>query len=102
MNWFEADKEDNVKTTIWKFKIMPGKTVLDMPIGARILGVMVHGEEVFLWALVNSDAVKQPRTFYAAGTGHALPDRAFEWTHLGSIQLDKGNLIFHIFEDPRS
>lgn len=88
--------------TIWKFTLGPGKTALELPLGAKILSTMVQRGEVCLWALVDTEVMKVTRIFHTAGTGHELPDRAVEWTHHGSVQLADGSLIVHIFEDVRS
>lgn len=83
-------------TTIWKYPLMPTEEqVIDMPGNARILYVDNQGEFVTLWAMVEPDAASEPRKFRIVGTGHdADPDLPY----IGSCQLHKGSLVWHVFE----
>jgi hypothetical protein len=81
--------------TIWKYKLAP-RTELEMPAGAVVLTVGAQGEDVVIWALINSDAQNtEKRTFVDMGTGHHAPEGTMQF--IGTVQVDSG-LVFHIFE----
>lgn len=83
--------------TIWKFPVFgPLRYTTLMPIGAEILSVQRQGDAVQMWALVDPKAEGEPRTFQSFGTGHPVPDDILK--HLGTVQFDGGELIFHVFE----
>lgn len=39
----------------------------------------------------------ETRRFHIVGTGHPMPDVPLQ--HLGSVQLDNGTFVFHVFEE---
>ena len=84
--------------TIWKFPLpVTDEHSIDMPHGAKILTVQVQGEQVFLWALCNSNAPKLKRTFAVIGTGHPIPEEA-PLSYIGTFQIREHALVFHVFE----
>ena len=87
--------------TIWKYKIpLTDKFELHLPVGAEILYVntqIIDCEEQYcMWVGVNSEASQEKREFILRGTGHGMPDVTLEY--IGSFWVDKGVLIFHLFE----
>lgn len=83
--------------TVWKYILEPGETTLEIPVGAQILSVAVQGEEVCLWALVEPDAIIEPRQFIVAGTGESIPDKYQPPAFIGTVHLS-AFLVFHVFE----
>lgn len=95
--------------TIWKFPIrVDDEITCQMPAGARLLTVQVqgagHGNAVgtpCIWALVNSEAKKEKRTFRVYGTGHPIEESEIPCERLlyvGTFQSISGSLVFHLFE----
>ena len=92
--------------TIYKFIIEPGGTrSIPMPAGAEVLSVHVQRGEVCMWALVETEARMEIRTFGVFGTGHTVDPcpRGDRWGHdswhfLGTVLLENDALVFHIFE----
>jgi hypothetical protein len=82
------------KATVWKYALKPGQNVLEMPHGAEILTVQMQGGEPMLWARVNSDNEKEPRTVTIAGTGHDCP-LPLEHVYISTFQM--GPLVWHAF-----
>ena len=84
--------------TIWKFA-MPFDDVATVmiPQGATMLSVGVQDEMPMIWAVVDSEAPLTARRFRVAGTGHRL-DLESTVQFIGTIQLENGRFIFHIFE----
>jgi hypothetical protein len=82
--------------TIHKFHIAANDYKLVMPVGARILSVHEQHNGIFLWAMVDDSNAKEIRQFRYFGTGHEMPDDAMQF--LGTVHLDAGNFVFHVFE----
>ncbi len=81
-------------TVIWKYPIVVGRSVLSMPIGAKILKIAEQGNEIMLWAVVDSEAEMEARFFQVYGTGHPLPDNCGEY--MDSVMIDV--FVWHVFE----
>ncbi len=81
---------------IFKYKLFAAGGVL-IPQGAEILSVqMQRGQPVF-WALVDTDAPLVIRSFFVIGTGRE-ETTATKADHIGTLQLEGGNLVLHVFE----
>ena len=75
---------------------------LDLPVGAEILHLDVQRGVPCLWILVNPSktAKTETRAFLYVGTGHEHPSRFWHGLeHVGTVQLEKGTLVFHLFEE---
>jgi hypothetical protein len=86
---------------IYKFPLLVcPEQHIEMPIAARILCCEVQRDTICLWAVVDPEAPKVHRTFRIIGTGNAFndDDRA---QHVGTIQLEGGQFVFHVFEQLR-
>ena len=83
--------------TVWKFEFAAqDDTLIEMPEGAVVLTVAVQFGLPCLWALVDPEAPKVRRRFRLAGTGHPLGPEV--GAYVGSFQLSRGHLVFHLFE----
>lgn len=81
--------------TVWKYELLAiDMQGVSMPIGAEVLCVQAQNDVPCLWARVDPEASNESRLFRVAGTGH--PD--VEGTYIGTFQLHKGALVFHVFE----
>jgi hypothetical protein len=68
-----------------------------LPWNARVLSVQVQQGLLCVWYLCDDEIVtKEPITFYVIGTGHRA-DHVSQCTFLGTVQLDGGRLVFHVF-----
>jgi hypothetical protein len=84
--------------SVWKFPLaVTDAQTIEMPIGARLLTVQPQGDQVCLWALVETTAMKERRYIAILGTGHEAPSRG-DLKYIGTFQLNKGALVFHAFE----
>jgi hypothetical protein len=86
---------------VWKFQIeIKDIMEIDMPKGSEILCVQNQKEIPCIWALVNPEASMEKRTFNLVGTGHDISIEDFtRFMYIGSFQLYKGSLVFHLFEN---
>ena len=83
--------------TVYKYPIpIEDEFNLELPIGAKILKIELQGNHPNIWALVNSENENQKRSFRFAGTGHSLPEK--ELNYIGSVHMNSGQLVFHLFE----
>lgn len=89
------------KKAIFKYPApIEDRFVLKLPASAEILSVQVQDGEPQVWALVLPDALKVVRRFAWIGTGHAHPETFWEdLTYVGTVQLQGGALVFHLFEE---
>lgn len=75
---------------------------LNLPLGARILSVQAQKDNVFLWALVDDAETRlSSHTIHVVGTGNPPPFGIHKMTHLGTVQLYEGALVFHVFQEPQ-
>lgn len=87
---------------IWKFPFLPPESgnaiAIAMPKHARLLHVAPQGAEgqPCIWALVDTAAELESRTFNIYATGQVLPFHCGR--HRGTFLLEDGNLVFHLFE----
>ena len=89
---------------VWKYKLTPELCTLEMPAGATVLHVDAQRhsgmdgvwDDACLWALVDPQAPTEPREFLTVGTGHGIAPAPLQ--HLGSLLMDGGSLVFHVFE----
>ena len=85
--------------TIWKYSLQVTDEInLQMPQGATILDCQDQGNEVVLWAMVDSGAPLQIRRFRFFGTGQIIPLNNPEMSFLATVQLRNVHLVFHLFE----
>lgn len=83
--------------TIFKYAVEMSEdfTVL-APEGAEWLSVQVQGNEVQMWARVDTRRPAAAYRFGVHGTGHELNDFTARAPHIGTFQLSGGALVFHL------
>lgn len=83
--------------TIYKYLLpIQDEVILKMPKGAKPLTVQVQGENVYIWAIVDS-SVKEVEDYYfdIFGTGFLYDCPSGKHIYFGTIQLS--GLVFHVF-----
>ncbi|MFW5962596.1 MAG: DUF7352 domain-containing protein [bacterium] len=86
-------------TIVERFFLKKGEIeqILNLPTGSRILSVIEHNNRIALYALVNPKEFNtEIWTIYVQGSGFPSPFLQSS-IFLGTIKLDDGNNIFHIF-----
>jgi hypothetical protein len=86
--------------SIYKFYLdHPEKNFIFVPIGSKILCVQNQKERAAIWFLVpdTDSVIKQERTFTIYVTGESR--ERMEGEYVGTIQMDNGNFVYHVFED---
>ena len=79
---------------IWKYKLS-GTGKLEIPKAAEILSVHEQHDDIYIWALVESDNTVEFRHFSVIGTGWEITHDAKKF--IGTVHLKSG-LVFHVFE----
>lgn len=82
---------------IHKYTIHVGVNKFEFPEGHKVLCVQAQGDEIQMWVAFNPDVShKVTRYFMAFMTGVGIHERLSEF--IGTIQLEGGSLVFHVFE----
>lgn len=87
------------RVIVYKYRLSSlGRTSVKMPALAQVLGVQNQDELVQVWALCDPEQkVVVPRTFVAFKTGDPIDlDEAAAF--IGSVQLNAGRHVAHVFE----
>lgn len=85
-------------TAIWKFGLNVERTlqtILDIPAGAKFLATSNQYESVAAWFEVDPFADTEARTFRLVLTGESPVPNS---THLGTVLLDQGAFVVHVYE----
>lgn len=83
---------------IWKFPLeMADEQVIQMPAGSEALCVQMQHDIACLWALVYPGAKLVSRHVFLYGTGWEVPDAITGLNYLGTVQVNEGDEIYHIF-----
>jgi len=72
---------------------------VELPLGAEILTAQMQGNQLCLWAIVNTlpEAVKKNRRIEIIGTGNPMP--IGDLKYISTFQMLGGGLVFHVFEN---
>jgi hypothetical protein len=88
------------RRSIYKYDLPEaGHVTIAMPKGAHVLCVQMQGAIPRIWALVDPEQPKEDRRFIAIPTG--LGFNIEGCTYVGTYQINRGEFIFHLFEEPR-
>jgi hypothetical protein len=84
--------------TIYKYPIQPEREfTVRMPQGARAIHVACQRNEVFVWAIVDTELPEEDIRFRLLGTGHPFdPDG---WRHIATWLMEDDTLVWHLFQE---
>lgn len=85
--------------TIYKYNlaVTDGIQKIQMPQNAEIISAQAQGNQIAVWAVVETIHSNEEREFVVYGTGDDL-DVVGKIKHLGTVQFSSGALVFHVFE----
>jgi hypothetical protein len=93
--------------TIWKYPLSAADDfIIAMPLGSRVLSVMVQDEVPYIWVLFSAPEdeltpgaapLMAKYHFKLVGTGHVRNDLD-DAVYIGSFMLADGKLVFHLFQ----
>lgn len=78
---------------IFKYQLDGLHAILEMPLGSEILTVQGQGNNIVLWALVDTSKALEKREFNIYLTGEILDNLSGKY--IGTVQID---LVYHIYE----
>lgn len=85
--------------TIWKYPLtIKDEYEIDIPSPAIPLAFQTQRGEPTLWCLVDPEMGLVKKRFRLAGTGHIINNSMEELKYIGTAQLMKGMLVYHLFE----
>lgn len=86
---------------IYKYRITfeHNQTIL-IPSGGKILHVDEQEGEIYIWIEVDTSNKVEERKFTVFGTGNQMPEEKenIKYQHLGTVKINNGALIWHIYE----
>jgi hypothetical protein len=84
--------------TVYKYPLrLADAQAVQLPKGARILTAQFQGEQLCLWAMVDTDQDEmQKREIRIHGTGHPISN-VDALRYIGTVQQFGGSLIWHVF-----
>lgn len=105
MEWDERARgprmSKTVGHTIWKYQMpVAEKFIMALPKDAEVIRVEDQGGMFWLWAIVDTEAPIEERTFYGVKTGAPMPDTKGELTYHGWCAIHvQQELALYIFEE---
>lgn len=79
---------------IYKFKLdLMDLQLVSMSRGANVLCAQMQGDDICMWAEVDTDTKKCIRKVFVIGTGHPVPN--LETQYIGTVQHN--NYVWHIY-----
>jgi hypothetical protein len=87
--------------TIYKYPLPSDPlSAINMPMGAKVLCVKTQGgQDICLWAIVDTDAAYEFRRFCVIGTGKSIPrSDGTTLKYIDTVLLFGGKLVYHVFE----
>ena len=87
---------------VYKYEITPSLGLkVTVPKGAQLLSVQEQNGNPCMWCLVDeSKAETETWDIEVFGTGHYMPELYGEFSrkHLGTVLLNEGSLVLHLFK----
>lgn len=88
--------------TIWKYELSTPINSIQMPMGAQILTAQFQGDDLCIWALVDSERQMEERIFERHVTGGNVgpaPHTCIR-KYIGTVQtlISHMVIVFHVFE----
>jgi hypothetical protein len=78
-----------MKTSIWKFHVLDvPDVIIAMPQFAQIISVGLQANQIYLWAVVDTNARIVQRKLRVCTTGGLLPDDEPLGHYVGTVQRD--------------
>lgn len=82
--------------TVYKYIIDPNSPSIMINDKAEILSITFQGNELCLWAKVDTNNKLVSRNFNIYGTGHEIRNESLAF--IGTAFLGSMSLVFHVFE----
>lgn len=84
--------------TVFKYLLNPYETEVQLPAGADVLSVAFQGDDLCMWAKVDTSSPLEGRHFKVFPTGVEIPtDMGIDYDFIGTAHTYDGS-VFHVFE----
>lgn len=88
--------------TIYKYALAPKSLATHLAIetheGAILRACHEQHNEICVWFEVDTDKPKELRRFEIYGTGHKITTPNEDRTFVGTVFLNRGEYVFHVYE----
>lgn len=85
---------------IFKYYITADRyQTIEIPVGFRLLSVQNQNEQICIWALVDNSKPLKTLAVECFTTGQECKPISLDG-YLGTVQLDGGNFVTHVFTYP--
>lgn len=85
--------------TVYKYALARvTRQTIALPKRARILCAEFQGNELFLWAQVDTNEPHRERYIHIYGTGHDMKDE--DLLYINTVHLQDIGMVYHVFENP--
>jgi len=82
--------------TVYKYPVVIGPNLLELPIGAKVVHFAAQGHALFLWAEIpGPDSRTTSRPFSVYGTGFAIES---DYSHVATCLMLDGLFVWHLYE----
>jgi hypothetical protein len=87
---------------IHKYTLFPNVPTVKMPMGAKLLSADYQMESdgecmVRVWAIVDTDMLKEEREVLVVPTGGNFPDASNAWRFLDTVNIHESAIVLHVF-----
>ena len=85
-----------MKKQIWKFDLIVSPYFkVEMPKGSVFVSVQSQNNRGVMWAIVNTEAEKETRTFSRYGNGHSMPSDGINYSGRYKEKDNGVDLVWH-------
>jgi hypothetical protein len=85
--------------TVHKYVLPNVRNAIPTFEGAKLLHVDVQNERITLWAEVETNNRECLRIVHVVGTGHPIPSTRTRTAYVGSVLVEDGEFVFHVYEE---
>lgn len=82
--------------TIYKYNLDFPIAFVDLPEGAEIVHAAEANDDIFVWAIVDTDAPTVSTQFVWAATGRLIPDGGYAYV---ATVITAGESVLHLFRE---
>lgn len=82
---------------IFKYQILPDRTIVDLPKGSKIISVANQRETLCFWALVDTNETEIEKVIFEVKMTGEIIDNFKNLLHLGTVLMQNGDLVVHVF-----
>jgi hypothetical protein len=86
------------RKSIWKYTLGSGENIFQIPKGYRVLSVIEQHGAIVLYCLVDPSEEVVSAEFTLIGTGWELDNSILDMNFIGTVVIQGGYTVCHVFE----